>query len=72
MFKDHTWEENNLVFVQRWSLIAGSFMQKMSYWKINSVVAKDRELLYKGCLKHRFDFTINENCLSFLVTDIII
>ena len=45
---------NNLVFVHRWSLITGSFRQKMSNWGIKSVIAIDRELLYKGGLKHRF------------------
>ena len=29
-FKDHPWDENNLVFALRWCLIAGSFMQKVS------------------------------------------
>ena len=47
VFNSHQWEESNLVFV---CLIAGSFMQKVSYWEIKSVVAIDRELLYKGGL----------------------
>ena len=50
MFKDHPWEEHNLVFVHRWSLIAGSLMQNMSHWEIKSVVSIDGELLYKGVI----------------------
>ena len=48
MFKDHQWGVTNLVFVHRWSLIAGSFIQKMSTLEIESVGAIDRELLNKG------------------------
>ena len=33
VYKDHPREHNTMVFVQRWSLITGSFMQKMSNWK---------------------------------------
>ena len=50
VFKDHPWEENNLVFVNRWSLITEPFMQKMSNWEIKSLVVIDRELLNKGGL----------------------
>ena len=48
VFKDQPLEEINLVFVHRWSLISGSFMQKMRNLEIKSVVAIDMELLYKG------------------------
>ena len=34
LFKDHQWVENNLVLVHSWSLIEGSFMQKISNLKI--------------------------------------
>ena len=45
VYKDHPWEENNKVFVHRWSLIAGSFMHKLGKLEIESVVAIDREML---------------------------
>ena len=57
VFKDHLREENDLVFVHRWSLITGSCMQNMSNWGIKRVVAIDRELLNKG--GHMLDFCIN-------------
>ena len=47
VFKDHPWEESNIVFDYSWSLIAVSFMQKMRNLEIKSVVTIDRELLYK-------------------------
>ena len=51
VFKDHPLEETNLVFVHMWSLITGSFMQKMSHWEIKSVVTIDNvELLNKDGL----------------------
>ena len=31
-------------------------MQNMSHWEIKIVVAIDKELLYKGGFKHRFDY----------------
>ena len=37
--KDNPLDENNVVFDDRWSLIAGTFMQKMSNWEIESVFA---------------------------------
>ena len=43
VFKDDPWEENNLVFLHRWYLITGYFMQKMSNWDIKGVVTVDRE-----------------------------
>ena len=49
VYKDHLRKENSLAFVHRWSLITGSFMQKMINWEIKSVVI-DRELLNKGGL----------------------
>ena len=56
VFKDHPWEENNLVFVHMWPLIAGSCMQEMNNWgEFKNVVAIDRELPYKGGRKHRFE-----------------
>ena len=50
MFRDHPLEENYMVFVHIWSLIAVSFVQKMSNLDFKSVVAKDKELPYKGGL----------------------
>ena len=32
-----------MVFVNRWSLLTGSYMQKSSHWEIKNVVAIDRE-----------------------------
>ena len=55
VIKDLPWEELKLVFIHMWSLITGSFMQKMSNWYVKCVVAIDSELLNKGGLKHRFD-----------------
>ena len=46
VFKDHPWDGYNIVSVNRWSLIAGSFMQKTSKWEIKSVVETDRKLLF--------------------------
>ena len=46
--KDHPWERNNIVFVHRWSLIAGSFKQNMSNLETKSKVAVDRESLFVG------------------------
>ena len=40
------------VFAHRWSLITGSFMQKIRNWEIYSVIVIDRELLNKGGLNH--------------------
>ena len=49
LLKHHTWEENNLVFAHRWSLITRSFLKKMSNW--------DREicLLQIYCMLERGD-----------------
>ena len=52
---------NNLVFVHRWSLIVGSFIQKISIWETKSTVAIDRELLFQGGLYHRFDCLLKES-----------
>ena len=38
--KNHNWEENNLVFVHRWSIITGLFLHTMSNWVTKSVVLK--------------------------------
>ena len=49
VFKDLSWEVNNLVYVHGRSLIAGSFIQKIS--KVyKSMAAIDRELLFQGGL----------------------
>ena len=50
VYKDHPWECNNMVFVHWWSLIAESFMQKMSNWETKSVVAIEIESLFLGVL----------------------
>ena len=46
VYKDHPWEHNTMVFIHRWSLIQDSFMQKMSNWDTQSVVAIDRKSLF--------------------------
>ena len=56
VFKDHPWEVNTLVFVHGWSLITGSFIQKIRIWDSESVFALDRELLFQGGLWHRFNY----------------
>ena len=48
MLKDHQWDENNLDFVQMWSLIAGSFMQKMSNFEIK-VFAIESKIAKQWC-----------------------
>ena len=45
--------------------MTGSYLQKMSNWETRSVVAKDRELLNKGGLKHRFDRTLKNGRSGF-------
>ena len=62
VLKDHPWEVNKLVFVHRWSLIAGSFKQKISIWETKSIVAIDRELLFK-----RLSLALWFDCISFFI-----
>ena len=50
VFKDHPLEENNQVFIHRWSFIAGSLMQKMNNREFKIVFAIGREILLKGGL----------------------
>ena len=60
-------EQNNQVCVHRWSLIAGHFMQKVTYWETKSVVAIDQGIAIQRWSLNT-DVTVFLNLLIILHT----
>ena len=47
VYKDHHLEDINMVFEQRRSLFAGSFMKNISHFETKSMIIVDRELPFQ-------------------------